>query len=165
MGFKKKKKACSVFWKFLHFELWTYLGKRRSWEIRKELLILKIPCLIPGDKCRAERGWESPLTSPLVCSQDFRKGMNLYLTKFQQRNAATGKTGSLGRAQKSFLHSELLVFPPEITEMPGNNWNSRKFLAPCQFHALCTARIQHPWGFSVLGVCGWGDLEGLSYHL
>lgn len=26
----------------------------------------------------------------IVFSQDFKKGMNMYLTKFQQKNAATG---------------------------------------------------------------------------
>lgn len=35
----------------------------------------------------------SAITYSIVCFQDFRKGMNLYLTKFQQKNAATGNCG------------------------------------------------------------------------
>lgn len=54
-----------------------------------------IPGLVLGSKSSTEGGQKGPLLwchdmHPIVCSQDFRKGMNLYLTKFLQKNAATG---------------------------------------------------------------------------
>lgn len=54
----------------------------------------KVSWLIFEHKRSAEGGWKGlgsgAITDSIVCSQDFRKGMNLYLTKFQQKNAATG---------------------------------------------------------------------------
>lgn len=55
----------------------------------------RILWLILESECSMEGGQKGPplwchYMCSIVCSQDFRKGMNLYLTKFLQKNAATG---------------------------------------------------------------------------
>lgn len=61
--------------------------------------------------------------------------MNLYLTKFQQRNAATGNWVT-GMGTKGISALKTAGLSPEVIEILGNNWNSRWFLARFQFHAL-----------------------------
>lgn len=69
--------------------------------------------------------------------------MNLYLTKFQQRNAATGNWVT-GMGTEVIFGLKNAGFASEIIEIPGNSWLVPNFLS-------YTGRIQHAWGFS----CPW----------